>query len=108
MLIQALSDYYDTLAEAGKVLPQGYSNVKIHQCICLTPEGQIDAIIDLQISEQISTAKGKIKERLVPRNELMPQRTEKSAIDANIIEHRPLYLFGLNYDKEQGTFSRCV
>lgn len=105
MLIQALSDYYDTLAEAGKVLPQGYSNVKIHQCICLTPEGQIDAIIDLQISEQIPTAKGKIKERLVPRNELMPQRTEKSAIDANIIEHRPLYLFGLNYDKDQGTFS---
>ena len=59
MLIQALSDYYDTLAEAGKVLPQGYSNVKIHQCICLTPEGQIDAIIDLQISEQISTAKSR-------------------------------------------------
>ena len=30
----------------------------------------------------------------------MPKRTEKPGIDANIIEHRPLYLFGLNCDKE--------
>ena len=104
MLIQALNDYYDILAEAGKVLPEGCSNVRIHQCICLTPEGQIDAIMDLQISEQIPAANGKIRERLVPRNELMPQRTEKPGIDANIIEHRPLYLFGLNYDKEQSIF----
>ena len=31
----------------------------------------------------------------------MPQRTEKPGIDANIVEHRPLYLFGLNMDGEQ-------
>jgi primosomal replication protein N len=30
----------------------------------------------------------------------MPQRTEKPGIDANIAEHRPLYLFGLNLEKE--------
>lgn len=32
----------------------------------------------------------------------MPQRTEKPGIDSNIIEHRPLYLFGLNYIKGTG------
>ena len=32
---------------------------------------------------------------------VMPQRTEKPGIDANIAEHRPLYIFGLNLDKER-------
>ena len=35
MLIKALCDYYDILSEAGKVLPEGYSNVKIHYLVCL-------------------------------------------------------------------------
>ena len=39
MLISALCDYYDILAEKGKVLPQGYSKVKIHYLVCLTPDG---------------------------------------------------------------------
>ena len=30
MLIKALCDYYDILSKDGKVLPEGYSNVKIH------------------------------------------------------------------------------
>ena len=30
MLIKALCDYYDMLSAAEKVLPEGYSKVKIH------------------------------------------------------------------------------
>ena len=45
MLIHALSGYYDILAKAGKVLPEGYSNVKIHYKICLTEDGRIDEIL---------------------------------------------------------------
>lgn len=33
----------------------------------------------------------------------MPQRTEKPGIDSNIVEHRPLYIFGLNLDGERLT-----
>lgn len=98
MLIKALCDYYDILEKAGKVLPEGYSKVKIHYLVCLTPEGKIDDIINWQKVEQINSGKGKIKEKLVPRDVIMPQRTEKSGIDANIVEHRPLYLFGLNFE----------
>ena len=32
----------------------------------------------------------------------LPKRTQKTGIDANIIEHRPLYIFGLNYDAKIG------
>ncbi len=101
MLIQALTDYYDILARAGNVLPDGYSNVKIHYLVSLTQTGKIDEIINYQRKEEIAAAGGKIKERWTPGDAVMPQRTEKSGIDANIVEHRPLYLFGLNQEKDR-------
>ena len=33
MLIRALSDYYDILSAAGKVLPRGYSKVKVQYLV---------------------------------------------------------------------------
>ncbi len=89
MLIQALCEYYDILAKAGKVTPAGYSKAKIHYLVHLTPEGEIDNISNWQVTQ------GE-KEKPVPREEQMPERTEKPGIEANIVEHRPLYLFGLN------------
>lgn len=103
MLINALCDYYDELEKDGKVVPKGYSNQSVHYLICLTPEGKIDALIDWQLSQQITAKNGKIKEQSVPRNILLPMRTEKRGIDSNIIEHRPLYIFGLNLNGD--TFS---
>ena len=100
MLIHALSGYYDILAKAGKVLPEGYSNVRIHYKVCLTEDGRIDAVLDCKVRTEQRAVKGKIKEVWNPRNMVLPKRTEKPGIDANIIEHRPLYLFGLNYEKE--------
>lgn len=102
MLIHALCNYYDRLAERGEVLPQGYSNVKIHYLVSLTPQGEIDAIIDWQKRTTVEQ-KGKPKEVVAPRIEVMPKRSEKPGIDGNVAEHRPLYLFGLNY--EQGALT---
>ena len=103
MLIKALSDYYDILAEKGKILPDGYSKVNIHYMICLNAEGKIEEILNCQEKIQNKTDKGKIKEKWIPRIEEMPQRTEKPGIDSNIVEHRPLYIFGLNWDDERLT-----
>ncbi len=100
MLIKALCEYYDILAKAGKVLPAGYSNVKIHYLVCLTHEGQIAEIINYQNKEEIAAGKGKLKEKWVPQDVMMPQRTEKTGIESNFIEHRPAYLFGLNWAEE--------
>ena len=36
MLIRALSDYYDILSAAGKVLPKGYSKVKVQYLIAVS------------------------------------------------------------------------
>ena len=99
MLIHALCDYYDILAKEGKVLPEGYSSVKIHYLISLTEDGKMDGIIDHQDTVQVPSGK-KLKEKKVPKDLQMPKRTEKSGIEANIAEHRSLYIFGLNLDKD--------
>lgn len=107
MLIQALCNYYDILSAEGKVLPEGYSKVKIHYLISLTEEGTIDNIINVQ-REIAESKKEKVVKRLVPKEVEMPKRTEKSGIEANISEHRPLYIFGLNRDKKQANYLRKI
>lgn len=96
MLISALCDYYDDLARDGKVVPEGYSEQAVHYLIALNPDGTIDNLINWQLSEKTVMKNGKVKERFVPRNIVLPLRSEKPGIDFNMIEHRPLYIFGLN------------
>lgn len=99
MLIHALRDYYEILAKAEKVLPEGYSHVNIHYLVSLSEDGRVDRITDWRNREEVNVGKKGIKkEVLTPRNEIMPQRTEKPGIEANILEHRPLYIFGLNLE----------
>ncbi len=104
MLISALCDYYDVLAGKGLILPDGYSDVGIHALIALTEDGRLDSVVDCRLTE-IYTVKDKPKEKKVPKAMMLPKRTEKTAIDANIIEHRPLYIFGLNYDAKAASLS---
>ena len=93
MLIKALCDYYDVLDSMNKTLPTGYSKVKIHFLICLSPDGVIAKIVD------------RTKDGKEPKEYLFPLRTEKSAIESNIVEHRGRYIFGLNYDKKKDVFT---
>ena len=68
MLIKALCDYYDMLSAAEKVLPEGYSKVKIHYEVALTEEGEIDHIINIQKETEVTVGK-KIKKKLVPQDQ---------------------------------------
>ncbi len=101
MLIKALCDYYDVLAEKDLVLPDGYSEVPIKYNIVLTPDGKIEDIISCMKTEEQPQKNGKTKEKLVPQTMRFPKRTEKPGIESNTIEHRPLYIFGLNLEKEK-------
>lgn len=100
MLISALCDYYDVLSKKGLVLPDGYSKIGIHFIIALTSEGKVESLIDCREIEVIS-ANGKTKEQKLPKDMIFLKRKEASKIDANIIEHRPLYIFGLDYDAKK-------
>ena len=98
MLIKALCDYYDMLSAAEKVLPEGYSKVKIHYEVALTEEGEIDHIINIQKETEVTVGK-KIKKKLVPQGLKICLLYTSDAADANIAEHRPLYFCGLNFEK---------
>lgn len=101
MLIQALCDYYDVLAaEGGKLPPEGYSEQAVHYCISLTADGKIDAIIDCRETIEVPQKNGKMKQQKVPKTVLLPARIETTKIEANIVEHRPAYIFGLLPTKE--------
>ena len=102
MLIEALVRYYDILAKKGEMLPEGYSKVGVDYLAVISADGELVDIVDYSIRETIVDSKGKVKEKSIKRNIILPRRTEKTGIEANIIEHRPKYLFGLNalIDKE--------
>lgn len=107
MLIKALCDYYDlVLAGTDKIAPEGYSNVNIQYRVSLTPEGAVDGIEQWTVPRILRDKKGKEKEVQAPRRVQLFRRLETTTIDANVVEHRPVYLFGLEWDGKQKTFTQ--
>ena len=80
MLIKALCDYYDELRKQGKVFSDGYEKIKVNYVICLDEKGRVVDILQNEIQAE------------------MPKRESKSTVNSEIIEHRPEYIFGLDYD----------
>lgn len=107
MLIKALCDYYDV--KEGSSASSGnadlFSKQSVSFMIFLSRDGEISGILDIRNEKKVSAGKDKTKSVLVPREITLPKRSQKPGIDLNIIEHRPLYIFGLNYDKKTGIFS---
>ncbi len=99
MLISALCSYYDTLAVNGLTDRSGFSRVGIRYRIMLTKEGKLAAIEPCSEIKDITDKKGNVKKKEIPREMIMPKRSEKPGIDCNIPEHRPLYIFGLAVEK---------
>ena len=91
MIISALCEYYSYMKKKGLVISEGYTAIPVNYLVCLSAEGKIDDILSL--------AEGEGKAVTYPVM-IFPERTQKSAIDSNIVEHRPLYLFGLSATNE--------
>lgn len=102
MLIRSLCDYYDIQSARGEAASDIMSEQPVHWMVMLTPDGRVADIIDRRIEESVPQKNGKVKVVKKPIVVSMPKRTQKTGIDANIIEHRPLYIFGLNYDAKIG------
>lgn len=102
MLIRSLCDYYDIQSARGEAAPDIMSEQPVHWMVMLTSDGRVADIIDRRIEESVPQKNGKVKIVKKPIVVPLPKRTQKTGIDANIIEHRPLYIFGLNYDAKIG------
>ena len=101
MLIKALCEYADFLEETGQdKVPDGWGYQDVSYRIMLTPDGEVSNIDDVREEVSPADSKGKIKTKKIPTKILLPARSQKTAIDSNTIEHRPLYIFGLELGKE--------
>ena len=64
MLIHALCDYYDILEKSEKILPEGYSNVKIHYLVNLNKKWRNSRYHQLPRENREKNRKGKNKRKL--------------------------------------------
>ena len=102
MLITALCDYYDALAKKGAVMPSGVSQVDVSYLIALESSGNIAEIIDYRKKETETNKNGKTTEKYTPRVCLMPQRESKSGTNSELLDHRAMYFWGLEFTKSDG------
>ena len=107
MLIKALCDYYDVKEKKSVKddTDEYFSKQAVSYMIFLNSEGEITSIIDVRREEKKTFGKDRTKTVFVKKEICLPKRSQKPGIDLNIIEHRPLYIFGLNFDKESGFFT---
>lgn len=96
MLIKALCDYAEKQADTG--IPEGWQEHGIHYRILLTPEGEIKDIVDVRGRVEDPAKGGKTK--LTPKTILLPFRQRKTGVSAYYMDDRPIYIFGLDYDKQ--------
>lgn len=91
MILSSLCEYYSYMKKKGLVLCEGYSGLSVNFLVCLNEDGTLEDILSL--------AEGEGKTAIYP-TKIFPERTQKSAIASNIVEHRPLYLFGLSATRD--------
>lgn len=99
MILQSLMQYYESLAEKGKVPRMGWCYAKVSCAIDLNEDGQVKAIIPLKVPEMF----GK-KEVWVPKQMHVPQMVVRSSgISANFLCDNSKYMLGID---SKGTSQR--
>lgn len=99
MILQSLMQYYESLAEKGKVPRMGWCYAKVSCAIDLNEDGQLKAIIPLKVPEMF----GK-KEVWVPKQMNVPQMVVRSSgISANFLCDNSKYMLGID---SKGTSQR--
>lgn len=93
MILQALVDYYETLAASGKIPRPGWVSVKTSLALELTKAGEISQVILLK--EEVEKGKKKV---FVPKNFDLPAQVNRSSnVAANFLCDNSSYIFGF-YD----------
>jgi len=98
MIINALSRYYDCLKSLpnSPLPPMGYSKVDIDYVIVLNNEGKM---VNILPHTKPVIDKNKTKDLAI--TEILPERLNATSIKANFLEHRPVYIFGMEFDKDK-------
>lgn len=103
MILQALKEYYERLAEEGKVSTPGWCQAKVSYAIELRADGDIKAIFDLREEK----GEGK-KKRWEPKVLRVPEMvTRSSGVSANFLCDNAKYLLGIDADPADKRVQDC-
>ena len=101
MILQALVNHYENLAERGKVDQEGWSKAKVSYAINLSKDGKILGIFSLKQEEERGN-----KRVWVPRQIKVPEMvTRSSGVSANFLCDNSKYMLGID---ENGTNQRAL
>ena len=89
----------------NNIIPNGFSKQKIDYRIIISTDGDLKDIIPFKETVYSKDKKGNDVSKEQSRTIIVPERIQKTgkSYKSYYLEHRPLYIFGLNYDK--GVFS---
>ena len=103
MILQALAEHYDRLAEQGKVSREGWCKAKVSYGINLSKEGKVTGIISLKTEEE----RGK-KKVWVPQAMTVPEMvTRSSGVSANFLCDNSKYLLGIDVEGTNQRLTDC-
>lgn len=103
MILQALTNYYETLLTQGKITPPGWATIRVSYGIELDTEGQVVQLYHLQ--QEISRGK---KQVLVPRAFQMPAKVKKSSnVAANFLCDNSSYMLGVDNKENPSRTVQC-
>ena len=101
MILQALTQYYEALLDAGKITRPGWAKAKVSFALCLDDAGQITQLLHLQ--KEIQRGKKTI---LAPQELDMPSPVKRTVgVAANFLCDNSSYLLGAD-DKGKPARSR--
>lgn len=98
MLISALCNYYDTLAESGRLEEKGFTNQDVSYMIYLNPDGSVADIIDYIDEITVETKKGTTTKK-VKKKIRVPVHPVSTSVKAYLLDYRGEYIFG--YEKKK-------
>ena len=107
MILQALTEYYHTLEQAGKIAAPGWSPVKVSFALQIGPDGALEQVISVQTEQQ----RGK-KTVWAPQVLSLPAPVKRTVgVAANFLCDNSSYMLGIdNKGKPQRTlecFDAC-
>ena len=92
MILQALAGYYHSLAQKGKIVPEGWSPVKVSFALVIGEDGELLDVMRLKEEQQ----RGK-KTVEVPRLLQVPKQVSRSSgVKANFLCDHAGYLLGVD------------
>ncbi len=92
MILQALTEYYRTLADSGQISPPGWADVKVTCALCIGADGALKQVVSVQTEQP----KGK-KTVLAPQLMRLPAPVKRSSgISANFLCDTSSYLLGVD------------